>query len=37
MIIDGECDELPEASFYMVGPIEEAFEKARQQSEAVAA
>jgi F-type H+-transporting ATPase subunit beta len=36
MIIDGECDELPEASFYMVGGIEEAFEKARQ-SETVAA
>ena len=36
MIIDGECDELPESAFYMVGPIEEAFEKARQ-AEAVAA
>jgi F-type H+-transporting ATPase subunit beta len=36
MIIDGECDELPESAFYMVGPIEEAFEKARQ-SDAVAA
>jgi F-type H+/Na+-transporting ATPase subunit beta len=36
MIIDGECDELPEASFYMVGGIDEAFEKARQ-AETVAA
>jgi F-type H+-transporting ATPase subunit beta len=29
MIVDGECDALPEQSFYMVGPIEEAFEKAK--------
>ncbi len=29
-ILKGECDELPEAAFYMVGPIEEVFEKARQ-------
>ena len=36
MIIDGECDELPESAFYMVGGIEEAFEKARE-AEAVAA
>jgi F-type H+-transporting ATPase subunit beta len=36
MIIDGECDELPESAFYMVGPIEEAFDKARE-AEAVAA
>ena len=27
-ILDGECDDLPEAAFYMVGPIEEAREKA---------
>jgi F-type H+/Na+-transporting ATPase subunit beta len=29
MIVDGECDHLPEQAFYMVGPIEEAFEKAK--------
>lgn len=28
-ILDGECDELPEQAFYMVGAIEEAFEKAK--------
>lgn len=28
MIIDGECDTLPEQALYMVGTIEEAFEKA---------
>jgi F-type H+-transporting ATPase subunit beta len=36
MILEGECDELPEASFYMVGPIEEAFEKAEQAATAAA-
>jgi F-type H+/Na+-transporting ATPase subunit beta len=30
MIVNGECDALPEQAFYMVGPIEEAFEKAKQ-------
>jgi F-type H+-transporting ATPase subunit beta len=30
MIVDGECDALPEQAFYMVGGIEEAFEKAKQ-------
>jgi F-type H+-transporting ATPase subunit beta len=30
MIVDGECDALPEQAFYMVGPIEEAFEKAKK-------
>ena len=30
MIVEGECDALPEQAFYMVGPIEEAFEKAKQ-------
>ena len=30
MIVDGECDELPEQAFYMVGSIEEAFEKAKK-------
>jgi F-type H+/Na+-transporting ATPase subunit beta len=29
MIVNGECDNLPEQAFYMVGPIEEAFEKAK--------
>ena len=30
MIIDGECDELPEGAFYMVGSIDEAFENAKK-------
>jgi F-type H+-transporting ATPase subunit beta len=29
MIVNGECDSLPEQAFYMVGQIEEAFEKAK--------
>ena len=29
MIVNGECDALPEQAFYMVGDIEEAFEKAK--------
>jgi F-type H+-transporting ATPase subunit beta len=29
MIVNGECDQLPEQAFYMVGNIEEAFEKAK--------
>lgn len=29
MIVNGECDTLPEQAFYMVGTIEEAFEKAK--------
>jgi len=29
MIVEGECDALPEQAFYMVGGIEEAFEKAK--------
>ena len=29
MIVDGECDNIPEQAFYMVGSIEEAFEKAK--------
>ncbi len=29
MIVEGECDNLPEQAFYMVGSIEEAFEKAK--------
>jgi len=33
MIVDGECDHLPEQAFYMVGGIEEAFEKAKKMAE----
>jgi len=29
MIVEGECDQIPEQAFYMVGPIEEAIEKAK--------
>ncbi|GIX05837.1 MAG: ATP synthase subunit beta 2 [Candidatus Poribacteria bacterium] len=29
MICDGECDDLPEQALYMVGTIDEAFEKAK--------
>ena len=29
MIVDGECDSIPEQAFYMVGGIEEALEKAK--------
>ncbi|HEY3554758.1 MAG TPA: F0F1 ATP synthase subunit beta, partial [Casimicrobiaceae bacterium] len=29
MIVNGDCDQLPEQAFYMVGTIEEAFEKAK--------
>ena len=29
MIVDGECDKLPEQAFYMVSTIDEAFEKAK--------
>ena len=29
MIVDGDCDALPEQAFYMVGGIDEAFEKAK--------
>ncbi|MEY4083895.1 MAG: F-type H+-transporting ATPase subunit beta [Pseudomonadota bacterium] len=29
MIVEGECDALPEQAFYMVGTIDEAFEKAK--------
>jgi F-type H+-transporting ATPase subunit beta len=32
-IVDGEFDDLPEQAFYMVGPIEEAAEKAKKLSE----
>jgi F-type H+-transporting ATPase subunit beta len=30
MIVSGEMDDLPEQAFYMVGPIEEAVEQAKQ-------
>src|SRR5437773_371771 len=33
MIVAGECDALPEQAFYMVGAIEEAFEKAKRSEE----
>ncbi len=32
MICDGECDDLPEAAFYMVSTIETVFEKAKQMA-----
>ncbi|HJU37925.1 MAG TPA: F0F1 ATP synthase subunit beta, partial [Tahibacter sp.] len=33
MICDGECDHLPEQAFYMVGGIDEVFEKAKKLAE----
>ena len=30
MIVEGECDALPEQAFYMLGSIDEAFEKAKK-------
>jgi len=30
MIVDGDCDHIPEQAFYMVGGIDEAIEKAKQ-------
>ncbi len=30
MIVDGECDHLPEQAFYMVGSIDEVFDKAKR-------
>ncbi|MFN0153383.1 MAG: F0F1 ATP synthase subunit beta [Gaiella sp.] len=35
-ILKGDCDELPEAAFYMIGPIEMAFEKSRELEKAAA-
>ena len=32
MIVDGECDDLPEAAFYMLGTIDDVFEKAKQMA-----
>ena len=37
MIVAGECDQLPESAFYMVGTIEEAFAKARDMAQKAAA
>jgi F-type H+-transporting ATPase subunit beta len=37
MIVDGECDHLPEQAFYMVGGIDEAFEKAKTMAQKKAA
>ena len=31
MILDGECDDLPESAFLLVGTIDEVFEKAKKQ------
>lgn len=31
MIVDGELDDIPERAFYMVGPIEDVFEKAKKE------
>jgi F-type H+-transporting ATPase subunit beta len=36
MIVEGECDALPEQAFYMVGPIEEAFAKAEEMKKEAA-
>jgi len=33
MIVNGECDALPEQAFYMVGTIEEAIAKGEQLQE----
>src|SRR3546814_1989795 len=30
MIVDGECDHIPEQAFYMIGGIDEAIEKAKK-------
>jgi F-type H+-transporting ATPase subunit beta len=32
MLVEGECDQIPEQAFYMVGNIDEAFEKAKKLS-----
>ena len=33
-ILDGECDEMPEQAFYMVGTMEQAREKAKKMAAA---
>jgi F-type H+-transporting ATPase subunit beta len=30
MILDGECDDLPESAFLMAGTIDDVFQKAKQ-------
>ncbi len=35
-ILKGDCDELPESAFYMIGPIDMAFDKAKQLAAAAA-
>ena len=37
MILDGECDDLPEQAFHNVGTIEDAIEKGRKLLEQAAA
>jgi len=32
MIVNGECDHMPEQAFYMVGTIDEAMEKAKKMA-----
>jgi len=32
MIVDGECDDVPEQALYMVGSIDEALEEAAQEA-----
>jgi F-type H+-transporting ATPase subunit beta len=34
MIIEGECDELPESAFYMKGSIEDVLEAAKKLQDA---
>jgi F-type H+-transporting ATPase subunit beta len=36
MIVNGECDALPEQAFYMVGAIDEAFTKAEEMKKEAA-
>ena len=33
MILDGECDEIPESCFLFVGTIDEVFEKAKSAAQ----
>jgi F-type H+-transporting ATPase subunit beta len=32
MIVAGECDDIPESAFYMVGTIEDAIAKAKKMA-----
>jgi F-type H+-transporting ATPase subunit beta len=36
-ILEGHCDDLPEQAFYMVGTIDDVYEKARQLTDEVSA